>query len=926
MTDLDAPLLVGRDDERSLIDSLLGDPAPGVAALLLEGDAGIGKSALWREGLRLAGVRRLTVLRAVPSEGEQDLAYVGLSDLLDPVDDATLDSLPEPQSRALRLALLRLEEPGSLADPRTVATGFLGVLRALARVGPVVLAIDDVQWLDRSTARVVEFALRRAGDLQVRVLLARRDHDAAWPFSLDRQPGVRTSLVPVGPLSVASLFHVLRGSLGQAFARPTLTRIAAWSGGNPLLAMEIGKSVIARGGSIGPEDAPPFGRDVTRVMEARLASLPSAQRRTLLVAALLERPTSEGVDDTCRRLGWPAALPADPSVVAADRDGIRFAHPLVAASSVALADEADRLAVHGALAVTAEHPEARARHLALSTDGADRAVAGMVELAAAGAAARGAPEVAIDLLDLACRLTPQEDRGALQGRQWQLGEVLARSGESRRAREALAGVVDGPVAGLRSRSLATLARLELHRGRREEAQAMAERALAEAGSDPELRALAALSLAAAAPTAERRLEMARQAADQAPATAPVLRSRAIADMVEATVSIGGVADPQMMDEAVRLEGPAPSGDVRESAAATRAWLALMDDRLVDARSCFEELVKLAADRGDESSLGDLLLELAQVELRAGRWADAERQARESARLAEQSGHRRSQTVSLVQVGAVAVLRGDDELAHAQFALADAYVDETDDPFVSSIVAGNRGLMALGRRDPATAATCFAEAAGRLEAAGLGDPALGRFQGDRLEALVALGALDRAAELADEMERQARATGRRRVQALVERGRGMIAERRGHLDVAVSELRASREAFVGLDMPFEAARSELALGIVHRRRREKRAAHDRLSAALAQFESLGARAWAARASEELGRVGLRPRAPSSLTEGEAVVARLAAAGHTNREIAELASISPRTVEGVLGRVFTKLDLRSRSQLARALDARPDDQPG
>jgi DNA-binding CsgD family transcriptional regulator len=383
----------------------------------------------------------------------------------------------------------------------------------------------------------------------------------------------------------------------------------------------------------------------------------------------------------------------------------------------------------------------------------------------------------------------------------------------------------------------------------------------------------------------------------------------------------------LIEEAVALEGASPAGRLTESPAFVQAWLDLLDDELSRAHERFEALRQLAEVRGDESSLAGLLIQMAQADLRAGRWAEAEAHAREAAAVSERNDQEHNRMLGVLQLGAVAVLRGERDLAERHLEEVLRYGERAGDAFLVAAAKGNLGLLVLGSGDAPTALRRFTEAQARLAGEGYLDPALGRFHGDLLEALVALGELERAEDLADQMDAAARPANRRRAVALVAYGRGLVHAARGESEAAVGELTRAVEALTALGMPFEAARSALALGIVHRRGLEKRLAHERLSEALRAFEALGAAAWAARARAELGRVGLRPRAPAGLTETERLVARLAAEGRTSREIAELAFLSPRSVEKVLSRVYGKLAIRSRAELGRALDRLEEQgQPG
>jgi DNA-binding CsgD family transcriptional regulator len=892
-------------------------------ALILTGAAGIGKTALWRALLDHARAHEIRTLIASPAASEADLSFAALTDLLSGIDGELIDRLPEPQRRALRVAML--EEPAGDApsDLRTVAAGLLGVIRTLAGSGPVVLAIDDAQWLDPASRASIEFVARRLDKEAVGLLLAARD-DGDGPARLDLGSALRsasTSLA-IAPLSAAALYQLLRLRLGHSFARPTLVRIAEWSDGNPLLALEIGRAILATGGAIDAAAPPPIPPDVGRALAARIETLDRAQRRTLLVAACASRPTEAQVRAACRRLRWPFTMPADQTLLARTATSLRFGHPLVAAQSIATATDADRRTVERALASLVEDPEEHARHLALAAVGPDENAALAAEAGARSADRRGASEAAIDLAELATRLTPRADLPSVARRRRALGEILLRTGETARAVEVLRRVVREAAPGPeRAVARVLLADALLQAGATIEARRLCDAALEDAGPDRLARARVELTLERTAADAHEAREHAEAALELLRDGPSDLRARALADTASWISRLGGPVPQGLVDEAVALEADAAPDRLVSGARATRAWLWLMSDELDLAHAEYEQLRDRAEALGDESSLARILVELAQIDLRAGNWRELEGHAQAAVRVAERAGRAHDRAMAIIQLGAVAAARGEREAAEQHLDEAQAFGVVAGDPMILAIVAGNRGLLALTTGDPAEADALFVEGEQHLAEAHLGDEALMRYQADRIEALVALGHIEEAASLADGIEARAMANNRRRPMAFVARGRGFVAAARGDLDEALDAFTASHRALVELGMRFEAARSLLARGIVHRRRRQKRRAHEDLSQALETFRDLAATAWVDRTREELGRIGLRPSAPRALTDTERTVALLAARGRTNREIAVAAFMSPRTVEGVLARVYAKLAISSRAELGRSF-AHPD----
>ena len=249
--------IVGREDELASLHAFVGRAEEGPAALVLEGEAGIGKSTLWLAGVDRARHLGLRVLSSRPAEAERGLAHAGLGDLFDDVLDDVLPALPEPRRRALEVALLLAEAPVDAVDPRALGIATRSALQLLAEEGPVVVAIDDLQWLDASSAGALAFALRRLAANRVLLLLARRLVDGAQPSGLEQALGADgVQRLPVGPFSVGALHRLLRDRLGTPFARQTLLRIHERSGGNPFFALELARVLDANIDPVQPLPVP----------------------------------------------------------------------------------------------------------------------------------------------------------------------------------------------------------------------------------------------------------------------------------------------------------------------------------------------------------------------------------------------------------------------------------------------------------------------------------------------------------------------------------------------------------------------------------------------------------------------------------------------------------------------------------------------
>jgi len=397
--------VVGREAELAACERLLERTAGGPAALVVEGEAGIGKTTVWRAGVAAAAGRGFAVLVCRPAEAEARLSYSGLGDLLGPLAASVLPQLPEPQRVALEAALLERDDGGRPPDRRTVSVGVLTALRALAAAGPVLLAVDDVQWLDAPTRRLLEYALRRVQEERLAVLVSVRTGAgaAALPLELDTFADSRREVVRLGPLSLAALHRLLRGRLGLSPPRPALVRIHRAAGGNPFYALEITRLLKDGDGLL--RGRLPVPGQVRELLAARLRRLPAATREVLLVAACLSRPSLELLDGE-------ALAPAEQAgIVSVLADGrVSFTHPLFASAVYDAAPAARRRGLHLQLAERVTSVEERARHLAVGTTGRDGRVAGEVWAAAGRALARGAPDAAAELYQQAQRLSDEREQ------------------------------------------------------------------------------------------------------------------------------------------------------------------------------------------------------------------------------------------------------------------------------------------------------------------------------------------------------------------------------------------------------------------------------------------------------------------------------------------------------------------------------------
>jgi hypothetical protein len=453
--------VIGREPELRGVEEMLDAIEGGPMALVIEGEVGIGKTALWKQGLAAASGRSYRVLACRPNDAEVQLAYAALGDLLAEVPEVDLAKLPGPQRRALEVALLRAEPEEQQSLPRAVSLGLLGVLRTLARQGPILIGIDDVQWLDHPSERALAFVARRLTDERVGLLVARRSGGGSGiPLDLDRGlPDGCLRRLQVGSLTEAELDRLLRARLGTPFPRRTVSRLHRSSGGNPFYALEIGDAILRSGGPHAPAEELPIPASLQDLVRDRLALLAPPARRAAEVAAALPRPTVALIDSATG--GHEAAMAA--CVLELENERVRFAHPLLGSVAYARLSPARKRDLHARLATILDDPEEHGRHLALAAEHADAEVASALDEAARRARARGAPDAAAELWEQARRLTPADARQQARGRAIEAAERHFEAGDGGRARALLEEIAaESPPGRDRAHALARLGWVRAH--------------------------------------------------------------------------------------------------------------------------------------------------------------------------------------------------------------------------------------------------------------------------------------------------------------------------------------------------------------------------------------------------------------------------------------------------------------------------------
>ncbi|MDP9116923.1 MAG: AAA family ATPase [Actinomycetota bacterium] len=913
--------IVGRERELGIVKQFVNDTAVhGPASLVFEGVAGIGKTAIWARAVQDARADGVTVRACRCSESDATLAFAGLGDLFDGLDSELVSTLPLVQQKALSAALLLSDGSSSALGNRVVGVAVLAVLRVLSQSGPLILAVDDVQWLDASSRNVLSFALRRLVDEPVRLIASCRTGvlaDAVEHADL----GLAGLRILVGPVSIGVLQRIIAAQLGQGFSRPTLARLHQATGGNPMVCIEMARALQRRGREPRVGEPLPVPSDLRVLVTERLRALTTQARHLLLVTAALAQPTVAAVtaasgDPETSSHALDEAVGA--GLLEYDGERIRFTHPLIASIPYAALAPAERRRLHQQLASSVSDVEEYARHAALGSLERSADVADALDIAARQARNRGSIDAAAELAELAITRTPTGDGDAVLRRTVDAAEYLFQLGDTARARTVLNDGLDAaPPGPLRVRGLllaATIASWEFGDATVAE---LCQQAMTEAGDDALLRARCHATLADTSPSgatmdlyhAERAMNL-LEAMDEPPSD---LLASSLTNVALHGCRLGRGLDVPMLERAAALQAEGPPVPVSDRAALVLGMYLKVVDRFDESRRWLQVIRTAADDEGDDSALPNALGHLATLECWAGRYEVALAYAIEGRDLAVRIGLRGTLAASAHVLALTHLGHLDEARALGE---ADLAADEAVG-FISAVALHCRslGVTELMAGNIEAAADHLQRAVDiSIEDIGIGEPAILRAHPDAVSTLVALGRLEEAQRLTEQLDVSTQSNHLPWSTALAGRCHGLLKAAVGELPPALELLELALADHERLPMPFEQARTRLLFASLLRRCGHRGDARRELVAARAVFVDLGTPLQAEQASRELASIGGRT-ADDKLTVVEERIAALVGAGHTNREVAAILFMSVRTVESHLGRIYRKLGLRSRTELSR-----------
>ena len=898
------------------------------AALALQGEAGAGKSTLWRAGIDTAAAAGHRVLRSEPSASETDLSFAGLSDLLIDVPSLVGAQIPGPQREALEIALLLRPAGDEPPTAHAVGLAVLAALRGCLSEGPLLVAVDDVQWLDQASLDALTFALRRVTSGPLSLLVAARTEAAADPLTADAPPPSHdwhellaampaAEVIDLAPLDMWQIQNLLPRTVSAAQAR----LVARQSRGNPFWAKEILASLDSAESQV-----PPLARTLTGRLSRSLSADAAAALAVVAAAGRIGVPEALAVLDHFEDPAAALDAAVLAGVVVETGDRLSTAHPLIGAAAVESLPPGRRAQLYRRLADASSGPERYAHFAALAAGvGPDPAVAEALDAAAAAAHGRAANAAAAQFAAQSVLFTPGSDSDALVRRRIRAGELLLLAGDIRGSLEHLKPLdIDRLTTADLEKALPLLLDLtDLVHGAAA-ATATITRAVGAGGvtgptgPDPRRRALV-LALASDVIYGIRGSKRdaalnAISCAEAAGTPADATLHRALLNLFMAKAIAAEGLDTGLLDRAARLEASLPATRLYDSADQYRGWSRYVED-LDTARAALRRCVSRAKEIGDDFALVTFLSYLAMTEVLAGEYTAAAG-AVIAAEAASAWHDWPPSGWHLEPRCEVLIAAGDLDGA---LRIVDERLPENDSAPLAARYKGAcvRAKVSAWRGDPEATVRQLERAARYAEHFEWTDPGVrDRLDIPLAEAYVAVGRPDDAMRISAWLHEVGGRLGRPTLTGDAHRIEALAAAAAGDLDAAAESARAAVTAHGSSPLRPELARSLLVLGRIERRRKARKQSRDALRRAHELATETGHRPLLADIERELPRVAAA-RSGAELTATERRVADLIAAGATNRDAAAALFVSVRTIETHVASIYRKLGVRTRAELARRL---------
>jgi DNA-binding CsgD family transcriptional regulator len=908
-------MLLGRDHElASCRTALLAEHHP--AAAVIAGEPGIGKTTLFRSLLAEAQTSGSRVLVTTGLPSDVDLPLGNLVDLLDPAARDVLGELPAPQAQALRV-VLKLAPAGGLLDDVLILRATVNALRALHSGGRLMVAVDDAQWLDPDTQRVLSMAVTGLSQAAVGWLVSFRtgDEDPRLAQAVMHELPSSTARLVLGQLDSPAVSElVMQGFPGQ-WSPGLLHRIVRLAQGNPYTALELARETLAAGGYDAPTARVP--RSLTGILNARLRRLDPSTLAVVQAAAVTPRPTrrllravvepqaDEAVDDAI-----------DAGVLCRSAQGplLNFSHPLLHEVAASTMSWSQRRSLHRALAEAVEDPDEAARHLAAYADEPDESIATKLEEAAARISRGGSPLATIAVAEAALRLTPDPDGVRGWARRLALLRYLEKAEEYRRARTLIEDWATA-TPPREARGWFTFFCGMLTTDGETRVRMLAQ-AVDEMDDDPADAAFVGARLADLLASEHWRFEEARNHAVRAVrnarrADAPEVLRWALSTLADIDARMGDPGAEDLLRAAVAMPGWEDMWVPMHSPEGSLAGWHMRRGELDPARELVQKLFEASEREAREAGMGHARWCFIVLDWAEGRWNEAEQHMR----LYEPRALLKPVTWTAVATVRYLLRAGRGPASHARAGLAEAVTmaESLDDLPATIMLRGIGGQLELSADDPAAAIAWLDPVADVLRGRALAEVLLNTFEGDLIESYVRTGRSAEAAERLQALHEAADRAGNPWAQITYRRAKAVLDLSHGDAAAAVQDLGPALSTARGLRLTFELGRCLLILGTAQRRSRQRREAAHTLTHAVDTFDGLAATSWSQQARTELAR--LNHAAQNVLTPTEQRITELVGQGSTNAEIAAALLVKEKTVEANLTRIYRKLGIRNRSDLTR-----------
>ncbi|WP_036437811.1 AAA family ATPase [Mycobacterium sp. URHB0044] len=910
--------IVGRAAEFRTLDDFLTSLAERSSALVIDGEAGIGKTTLWSAAVQQARERGFRVFSARASQARSALPYGMVAQLIGDVDCKHLNGLPQVQRAALDRVLLPANAEYPPSDHRLIATTILSIVERLSAKAPVLVAIDDAQWMDEPSRSVVAFVARRL-ERRFGVLVAEAGPDdsvatASW-LRLGSQNAIER--IWLGPFRLGALHTLITDRLGHSLPRRTMVRIAEISHGNPSYALELAQGTNVES----PTAEPTLPSPLAELMRSRIGQLAADVQEVLLAAACVPDATvdllAQATGTTTARTVEMLEPVEDKGIIGIHGNKVRFSHPLLAHGVYADASPARRRRMHRVLANVESLPEVKARHLALATLAADPLSLQALDTAAEAARTRGAPAAAAELVDLAIQLG-----GDTPERRIRAAAHHLHAGNAEPARSALAPMLSQlPPGPLRATAVNLLAEMCMYDNSFARAADLLRGAGVDAATDPTVVVQRLLLLSFAQLNNgehEDALDCASRAATLAQAVdLPALSSQARALSATLRLMCGQDVDDSSLRASLEKADPDIDDSLPFSAGTVNALALAWTGRLDEASAQMHAVRNHYIQRGANSHVMFVNLHSTLIDVWRADFPAAARTAEDAIELAEQLGDDHMASIAYAARAVVAAYTGRERDARADARAATEAANRCGSTRLADQPVTTHGFLAVSLGDYAEALTVLQPLITRLSSLPSTEIVVAEFLPDAVESMIAMGHISEAGPLIDALEGNGHRLDRPWALAVGARCRSMWLAAQGEVEAAVSMAQQAMVAHDRLPMPFERARTQLLLGRLQRSQGLKEDAVDTLVEALRAFEHMGTPLWATRARDELAATKSIPTEHVRLTSSEQDVAELAASGMTNRDVATMLSISLKTVEANLTRIYRKLGINSRVELAERM---------